>query len=572
MVSSVAAFPWPAIGGFVSGVGTLALIAYLYRHRGKPGANWFIVALGSQALWCFSYTASLFVRDEGVRRAFESVTWVGVVWLGFLFLLFALEYTGRGDLIHTWSVRAMGAVPAVSTVLVVTNRYHGLVWTDFHFDPAFGLATVGYTFGPVAYVVAGFALLAATVAFLLLAETIFSYGPLYRGEAAVVALSAVPPAVAFLAWLFELGPYPQVQWAVIAFVPHVLLDAYAFVGNDMFESNPTTRRAAERRAVDSIESPFLVLDPEDRVVDFNGAAASLFDVDTDSLGEPVESVLDVDPAGADQSVTVRSDGQRREFAVSISELTDPRGVHVGATVLLQDVTRRKRREQRLEVLNRVLRHNLRNGVTVIEGHAGNIEAAADDPPIERSAEVIVSESQELVAIGEKARRFERTVRDAPDYAAVDVESPVAEVTAEVGDWYPDAHIETHVTDHPAIRSDPELLRLIVRNLVENAVEHNDSAEPWAEVSVPSIDPERRGLLIEVSDDGPGIHEDELAPFRVGQEDALEHGSGIGLWVVRWCVAVLGGDIDVETGDGTTVSVRIPVERAGERPSPAVEGE
>jgi len=43
----------------------------------------------------------------------------------------------------------------------------------------------------------------------------------------------------------------------------------------------------------------------------------------------------------------------------------------------------------------------------------------------------------------------------------------------------------------------------------------------------------------------------------GGETALEHGSGIGLWIVTWCVRTLGGDLEFETTEGTTATVRLP---------------
>jgi len=46
----------------------------------------------------------------------------------------------------------------------------------------------------------------------------------------------------------------------------------------------------------------------------------------------------------------------------------------------------------------------------------------------------------------------------------------------------------------------------------------------------------------------------------GRETDLNHGSGIGLWLVRWTATTLEGDLDFDTSDGTTVTVRLPRER------------
>jgi hypothetical protein len=42
-----------------------------------------------------------------------------------------------------------------------------------------------------------------------------------------------------------------------------------------------------------------------------------------------------------------------------------------------------------------------------------------------------------------------------------------------------------------------------------------------------------------------------------EETALEHGSGLGLWLVKWGVGALGGTVTFDTTDGTTVTLALP---------------
>ena len=119
MIDGVAVPAWPATGSLAAGVGTLALVRYLARHRGKPGAGWFLATLLAQATWCFAYGLALLTFDPVVRRLLESLVWFGIVWTGVTFLAFALEYTGRetalqhgsglGLWIVHWAAAAVGA-------------------------------------------------------------------------------------------------------------------------------------------------------------------------------------------------------------------------------------------------------------------------------------------------------------------------------------------------------------------------------------------------------------------------------------------------------------------------------
>ncbi|QLH80502.1 histidine kinase N-terminal 7TM domain-containing protein [Halosimplex pelagicum] len=568
---------WLAVGSLAAAAGTFALVAYLRRHLGKPGAGWLVATLVAQGLFCLLAGASLAVSEPGARLVMESLTWAALAWLGPLFLAFALEYTGRSGLLGGWT---MVPVAALTSLVVATAPVNGAVLRAFRIDSVAPAVTVSYALEPWGLFAFVLGTGTAGVAVALMVDTVLSYGPLYRREAAAVALSAVAPTVGVVMWAFGLGPDPSLAFVAVLFVPHVLLDAYAFVESGMFETNPTTRRAADRTAIDDIGTPVLVLDPDARVVDYNDAADPLLEAGCDGttlLGTPISSLVDVDvdpvpdggaaggpaddgtdpsaptggdPGEADDIVTVRSGGRRREFLVSRSTLTDPKGATVGTTLVFQDVTRERRREQRLDVLNRVLRHNLRNKMTAVAGNAELIADRSDDERLVDIADIIDSSARELIDIGEKARTFEQCRRDGPRYRAVALETAL---TDAVADYRPAAaRIDVTVDGDAAPATDPKLLRIVVANLVENAVDHVD--DPAISVTATADGGEFR---VTVADDGPGIPDGELAPLDAGTETQLEHATGIGLWVVQWSVDSLGGSVSFDTDDGTVVTVRLP---------------
>ncbi|QLH76085.1 ATP-binding protein [Halosimplex rubrum] len=563
---------WLAVGSLAAAGGTFALVAYLRRHLGKPGAGWLVATLVAQGLFCLLAGASLAVSEPGARFVMESLTWAALAWVGPLFLAFALEYTGRSGLLDGWT---MVPVAALTSVVVATAPVNGVVLRAFRIDSVAPAVTVSYALEPWGLFAFALGTGTAGIAVALMVDTVLSYGPLYRREAAAVALSTVTPTIGVVMWAFGLGSDPSLAFVAVLFVPHVLLDAYAFVESGMFETNPTTRRAADRTAIDDIGTPVLVLDPDARVVDYNDAADPLLEADregTTLLGTPISSLVDVgaDPAPdggaaagvgasaptsagpgeADELVTVRSGGRRREFLVSRSTLTDPKGATVGTTLVFQDVTRERRREQRLDVLNRVLRHNLRNKMTAVAGNAELIADRSDDERLTDIADIIDSSARELIDIGEKARTFEQCRRDGPRYRTVDLDAVLTDAVADYRGAA--ARVDVNVDGDATPATDPELLRIVVANLVENSVDHVD--DPTVSVTATADGGE---LRVTVADDGPGIPDGELAPLDAGTETQLEHATGIGLWVVQWSVDSLGGTVSFDTDDGTVVTVRIP---------------
>lgn len=100
---------------------------------------------------------------------------------------------------------------------------------------------------------------------------------------------------------------------------------------------------------------------------------------------------------------------------------------------------------------------------------------------------------------------------------------------------------------------PTTLRQAVHELVENAVKVKETAT--VEIAVAPGDD---WVDISVTDDGPGLPEMEAEVLETGEEDPLNHGKGLGLWMVRMIITQAGGNVSVEsTTDGTEVRLRLP---------------
>jgi signal transduction histidine kinase len=112
-------------------------------------------------------------------------------------------------------------------------------------------------------------------------------------------------------------------------------------------------------------------------------------------------------------------------------------------------------------------------------------------------------------------------------------------------------------------SGTDSLDVAVREVLENAIEHDDSPEPVVDVTVETGADE---AVVVVADEGPGLPQQERQVLERGEESALTHSSGLGLWLVTWIVASVGGEIELGSpaASGTTIRLHLPL--AGE-PSP-----
>jgi len=554
----VGQIPWLAAGVLASGAASVAFLRFLWPYREEPGARFFIVTIACEALWAVSYGGALLVVDPGLRRLFEIPIWLGINFIGVSFLAFALEYTGRGGLLRSRWMAGLVGLQALHTLVVATNPLHHIAWSDYHVEPVFGAATVVYTHGPWLFANVTGVILATAAGVFFLSDTFASYGPLYRTQTAAVALSPLLPGLAFLFWLLQVGPVWQLNVTPLTFPVHLAFDAYAFFSRNMFEVTPAARRAGERAAIDDLGTAVLIVDDDERVVELNSEARRVLGIGKEAaLGRPLEEYLPtVGPETGSGSISLTTDGSRREYAVTTSPIEDGGGTRIGGTVVLQDVTEERRREQRLAVLNRVLRHNLRNDLTVVAGYFDIAEERIDDEALPDLHAAAHEKTLDVIDLAEKARDVERTIDSEGDGGErCEVADLLEDIRADLGEEY-SGDIRIEVPEDVTLVGDRVLVDRVFRNLIENGLEHGD-ADPVVAVTFAGVDDAGRAAF-EVSDDGPGIPDHELAVIETGEETALKHGSGLGLWLVQWGVASLGGAASFETDEsGTTAVLELP---------------
>lgn len=220
-----------------------------------------------------------------------------------------------------------------------------------------------------------------------------------------------------------------------------------------------------------------------------------------------------------------------------------------------DITARKEREQQFHTLDRVLRHNLRTELNVIEGHADAITSEPDEGT--NHATTILESVTDLLETAERGRQITQLLAEPPRRHSGDAVTIVKRVVAELREQYPDATIETDLPDEATILT-VEAIDEAVSELVTNAIVHNPSDEPTVTVHVHPLEDTVR---IEVADDGPGIPEMEWQVLEeVTQEDALLHGSGLGLWYVYWLIRRSNGRLEFDERDPRGSVVRVVLNR------------
>ena len=218
------------------------------------------------------------------------------------------------------------------------------------------------------------------------------------------------------------------------------------------------------------------------------------------LGEPATALIAEQTAtrfraviedlwtGEDDTRTIEvtltdADGNRHRCEVSVSLLpTGEDGAFRGTVGVIHDVTASHRRKQAIAMSDRVLRHNFRNNLNVVRGHATELEEEADADIAERAA-TIRREADLLLSLGENARYLYEVLRTEPDdISTVDLVSAVESAVASVGEHFPAARIERTLPEQAPVRAH-HVIEQAVAELVESAIAEAADESPTVRVSV-----------------------------------------------------------------------------------------
>lgn len=238
------------------------------------------------------------------------------------------------------------------------------------------------------------------------------------------------------------------------------------------------------------------------------------------------------------------------------------GTPVRAVGVHQDIDDQRRTRERLrsnnellQVIDRVLRHNLNNKMSVIQGYAETIAAAADGR-IEAQAEQILESGRSLLETTDKERRIMNLVAEPQATERLALGPMLRRIRSRVRDRYPEALIQLPDTE-TAVLAKPSLEGAL-EEVIENGIVHGEQAAPAVAVRVQS---EPEAVTVTVTDDGPGLPKMERNVL-TGQDEItpLYHGSGLGLWLINLVVRRSDGQITVAepAAGGTRVTIELPV--------------
>jgi len=572
-------FSWYLYTPLLSAAVSLLIAGVGVYYRDCTGSRSLAFLMVAIAWWSVMSVIELGATDLATKRLALKLMYPAIGAVPVAWLLFAIQYTGQTRLPTRKELAGILLGPVLMILLVWTNQYHGWFWSSMELAFQGSLLASVTERGPAFWAWTAYAYVVMAVGTGLMLKLALFSGRVYRTQAIGLSLAALLPWGGNI--LYLTGVSSVFDLTKIGFVFSGVLLGGAVFRRQLLQVIPAAREIARDEIVASMKEAVIVVDERDVVIDLNPQAKAIIGTPGAAwIGRPLEDVLPglielrdspTDDIPDRAEITVPVNGEERAYEVRQTPLHRGYGTVTGQLITLTDVTERKQREQRierqrqrLEVVNRVLRHDIRNDMQVILGTTENLlKSQQAQPQLKR----IKRKGEDIVTLSERARDLERFVGDgAVETTTVDLSAVVADVIADLERTYPDVEFRVERPDRAEV-SAVDLIDSALRNVLENAAEHNDQSVP--EVSVTVLGPTDDGdVTVAVADNGPGLPDREQEVIETGTETALKHSNGLGLWIAYWTITTSGGTITFaeNTPRGSVITIRLPSASA-EQPKP-----
>jgi two-component system nitrogen regulation sensor histidine kinase NtrY len=338
------------------------------------------------------------------------------------------------------------------------------------------------------------------------------------------------------------------------------------------------RRRYIETILERITTGVVSVDAGGIVTTINSAASRLLGLGSAVIGLPARGVFgraDLQPlgtllAGAGRSkvepsaedIAVTRDGHELHLAAVATPLVGDGGAPEGVVLVFDDVTPliRAQKVAAWREVARRLAHEIKNPLTPIQLCAERLRRHFSSAPpaakalVDECTETIVGEVESLKGLVDEFSQFARM--PAPRTVPTDLAQLVTETVALYNGIFAEVRIEQRFAPGlPLVRLDPEQVRRVIINLVDNAVEAMDRrGHIVIETQRDAVNSVARLM---VADDGPGIPAGEREKLFLPYYSTKRRGSGLGLAIVRRIIAEHGGSIDV--GDNTPRGTRFTIE-------------
>jgi len=543
-------------------------------YRRRPEVRWLILMTTSLAVISFC-SLNVYIQESlQDKTLFSRLRFVGFSVLGqswFFFL--ALTYTRYRFFRKTW-VAVITLLPSLFTITfsLVPDWNHWLT-RDYELFKWQGAALVTFKPGewfPLHFFTANFFALSALV---LLLYTIPRSSGAKKKQMIVLLVSS---SISLFIDSYSVFTNSPLRWAMLSggtFLITVSAIMYAIQKHGLLDLAPIAKNLIFRE----IPDPTIILDDQDRVLDFNSTAAFAFQLTSKDLSSPWKSLNIIGGLSSEQPTSewsLATPSGIRSYQIDVIALNSQNTVD-GKIIFFRDISTQKQIEEKLNNdlefkarLLSVIAHDFSSIIQTQSALSSHLHEEVQ-PELRRQTKALKSisfASQDLMT--NILRWSQSTEKQLASTAhPFEIHTLINEVidNLEGSLSIKDLKVKLQSQASPVIvEGDSVMIESVVRNLLTNAIR---ASLPGHSIQV-LLSTEAENLKIHIQDHGVGMNAKKLAIVRgldtvsLTDSEKRPEGFGIGLIITRKLVNIHQGQLEFESeeGQGTLVTLTLPLKK------------
>lgn len=538
---------------------SVALICLILNRKRVVGGKYLILFLTSVFIWSLSDFFDLLCTNLSDKLFWENVSYFGVATFGVFLLLFILEYTGKENYINRF-IYLLFLIPVITIILVWTNEYHHLLRQTIYIETISGVLAFGKVYGIWFWILFFYNYCLILITFILVFYALNTPHYIYRKQGILFFIGIFLPWISNFIYVFRIMAFP-IDMTSVSFIFTGLALFWGITREQLLDIVPTAYTAVFNEIPDGV----IVLGGTNQIVDFNPAAELILNVKASNIrGKNFSELITEWKEMKDVFKSHVSEDYYRStisnhdkyYDVIFKKIYSKKGLFVGQLIVLRDISKRIKMEiklkesnkqiedlnETLQVINKILRHDILNKLTIMKTSLLLYEEKNDKLLFDKLNRSVDSGIDLIFRI----RELESFLSSKGDLTNIDIRKTVEEISKNIS-------IPINITGNANALADQALFS-VLENIMRNAVIHSKTDR--VDVDISSKD---KSCQIKIADYGKGIPEPiKENIFEEGISFGDSKGSGLGLYIVKKTIERYGGSIVVEDNipQGTIFTIKL----------------
>jgi PAS domain S-box-containing protein len=319
------------------------------RYRARPVAmtfSWLMVSLVWWSMTAFleSISPDLAGKTFWMKMAYPGISVLPVAWF-----IFCAQYVDKAFWLTRRNVAILFVIPFITLVMVGTDHFHHLVWSNIWLDTGVNPPVDAVTHGAWYWIHASYSYILILLGDVFLFRLFLKSSWLYRKQMGIMLLATFIPWIANILYIAQVRPFSVIDPTPLSFAITGIAFFWCLSRLHLLDIIPVAQEAILNSMVDGV----IVLDTQQRILEMNPAAERMFGrLKSEAIGRRLDRLLpeqaglgELKPGVSETqtAVTLGEGPLQRHYRVNLSPISSKQS-HNGYVVLLHDDTEHRKAE------------------------------------------------------------------------------------------------------------------------------------------------------------------------------------------------------------------------------------